>query len=81
MQTVQPPEPAPLLTQALSAYWCPKHSGHTINADARMASVFLLLAAELESWAPPEPAASHSRRVLTDAAERLRTSIPPSLRP
>ena len=85
MQTVQTPEPAalpcPLITRALGAYWCSDNSGHTINADARMAAVFLMLATEIESWAPPEPTAKVSRMAVLEIAARLRTSIPTSLYP
>lgn len=73
MQTVQSPEAA-LISGALRAYWADANATLTISSEARMASVFLHLATEISSWAPPESGAELPRRTVHEVADRLRSA-------
>jgi hypothetical protein len=80
VQTVQPPEPD-LISRALLTYWSDANATFTISSEVRMASVFNLLATEIETWAPPEPAAELPRRTVQEVAARLRTAAALSTTP
>jgi hypothetical protein len=71
VQTVQPPEPD-LISRALLTYWSDGNATFTMSSEVRMASVFNLLATEIETWAPPEPAAELPRRTVQEVVARLR---------
>lgn len=61
----------PLNERCINAYWYPD-SRYGLADRFRMASVFEVIAAEIESWAPPKSQAKICHLQIMEVAQRLR---------